>query len=155
MKTEKCCLNGCFQVLPVSAFARHPKAPDGLMARCRSCERDRLQLRKHSLTSADKASIAAAQGGCALCGRTEPGAKGWVVDHDHACCPSEISCAGCRRGVLCQWCNAALGYALDDPALLRRMANYLDTGTRLDMDAWNEGSHKRDLTRMKGSDSVD
>jgi hypothetical protein len=71
------------------------------------------------------------QGGCAICHRPEPGKKGWVVDHDHSCCPGDRSCPLCRRGILCQWCNNALGYALDNPATLRAMADYLESQVRL------------------------
>ena len=87
--------------------------------------------RRHGLTNSEKAEIAAAQGGCAICHREEPGRKGWVVDHDHACCTGEVSCPACRRGVLCQWCNNAIGYAQDSPTILRAAAEYLESGVRL------------------------
>lgn len=128
---KKCCVNGCFQVKPVGDFARHPRSPDGYTSRCKTCELERTQRQRHGLTSADKTAVAAAQDGCAICGRRELSAKGWVVDHDRMCCAGDASCADCRRGVLCGWCNTALGYAGDDPVRLRRMADYLTTGTRL------------------------
>lgn len=124
MSDVKCCVNGCFKVLPVSEFG--PRS-----ANCRTCERTRSQLAKHGLTGDDRALIAVGQDGCAICGRPTPGAKGWVIDHDHSCCSSNRSCESCRRGVLCQWCNAALGYAFDDPAILRRAADFLELGTRI------------------------
>jgi len=89
------------------------------------------QIRRHGLTAADKTRIAAEQDGCGLCGRNEPGRKGWVIDHDRSCCPGDASCLNCRRAVLCQWCNNALGYAFDNPTVLRRMADYLELGTRM------------------------
>lgn len=127
----KLCTTGCFQILPLSDFGRHPRSPDGLASRCKSCERDRLQIRKHGITARQKAEIAAEQGGCAICKRPEPGAKGWVVDHDHACCPGETSCEKCRRGILCQWCNNVLGYASDRTDVLRAAADYLESVDRL------------------------
>lgn len=136
--SKKLCLNGCFQVLPVTDFGKHPRSPDGLASRCKRCEADRLMRAKHGMTSADKAALAALQGGCAICGQTNPGRKGWVIDHDRTCCPGDRSCVNCRRGVLCQWCNSALGYAHDDPATLRRMADYIESGTRLP--EFNSGS---------------
>lgn len=41
-----------------------------------------------------------------------------VVDHCHT--------TGKFRGILCSVCNVSLGKAGDDPALLRRMADYLE-----------------------------
>jgi hypothetical protein len=131
MPDGKLCLNGCFTFKPRAAFYRNSRSPDGLMAICKDCERRRVQINRHGLTAADKAAIAAEQGGCLGCGRTEPGAKGWVLDHDHACCPGDQSCIRCRRGVLCQWCNSALGYARDSPDTLRRLAAYLESGKRV------------------------
>lgn len=75
-----------------------------------------------------------AQGGCCyLCGDpldlTKP--QCIVFDHNHACCPANKSCKICRRGLACNRCNRAIGYALDDPARLRRMADALDAANAL------------------------
>lgn len=40
------------------------------------------------------------------------------VDHDHE--------TDAVRGLLCMWCNSALGQAMDDPEVLRRLAEYLE-----------------------------
>lgn len=127
----KLCLNGCFTVKPISEFTKHSRMKDGLSPRCKSCEVERIQLSKHGLTAAQKALIATEQGGCAICHRPDPGRKGWVVDHDHSCCPGERSCPKCRRGVLCIWCNNALGYGQDSPKILRAAADYLESKVRL------------------------
>lgn len=127
----KLCLNGCFTFLPLSEFSRSPRSPDGLLARCKPCELERTQIRRHGMTARQKGLIAEWQGGCRICKRPAPGAKGWVVDHDHACCPGEESCEDCRRGVICGWCNNALGYAMDSPEILRAMADYLESGERV------------------------
>ena len=50
---------------------------------------------------------------CAICGR-----KAVVLDHDQE--------TGVLREGLCQGCNLGLGHAKDDPAILRRMAEYLE-----------------------------
>lgn len=131
MSDRKLCLNGCFQLLPLSDFGRHPRTADGYASRCRPCEADRMMLSKHGMTRQDKENRATEQSGCATCGSTNPGTKGWVVDHDRACCPGDRSCPSCRRGILCQPCNVTLGYAKDNPAALRRMADYLELGTRM------------------------
>lgn len=92
---------------------------------CKSCNRDKASVRKHGLTATQKAQIAAAQGGCRICGHPEPSARGWVVDHDHSCCPGEQSCPKCRRGVICSWCNTVLGAAFERPQILQAAIDYL------------------------------
>lgn len=68
-------------------------------------------------------------GGCAACGgpptRTGGGTVRFVVDHDHGCCPGIKSCGHCVRGLLCNACNRALGYAVDSPDRLERLRDYL------------------------------
>jgi hypothetical protein len=49
-----------------------------------------------------------------------------VVDHDHECCPGKTSCGKCVRGLLCHHCNTALGYARNNPTILRALADYLE-----------------------------
>ena len=68
---------------------------------------------------------------CLICLKSEPTSKTgnllrWAMDHDHACCPSGKGCPECFRGVLCSSCNRVLGYAYDDPGILRRGADYLE-----------------------------
>lgn len=93
---------------------------------CRPCSRRVAQKRRHGLYPEQKTAIADHQGGCAICGHPEPGAKGWVLDHDRSCCDSDASCPKCRRGVLCQWCNSMLGYAFDRPETLQAAIEYLN-----------------------------
>ena len=113
------------------------------------------QIRRHGLTAVDKAEIATAQLGCAICGRTEPGRKGWVVDHDRSCCAGDQSCLDCRRAILCQWCNNALGYAFDSPMTLRRMADYIELGTRMHpSQVWNQDRLNDQLADLS-TESVD
>lgn len=61
-----------------------------------------------------------AQGGrCAICRvRIGPGAVQPHIDHSHA---EEVV-----RGVLCRYCNIAIGMMRDDPAILMVAAAYLD-----------------------------
>lgn len=93
---------------------------------CKSCNRRRSQSRRHGLNEGQRELIAQAQGGCAICGHPEPTAKGWVVDHDHACCPGEKSCPNCRRGIICGYCNSMLGYAFDRVQTLKAAIAYLE-----------------------------
>ena len=71
--------------------------------------------------------LAAQDGRCAICRSAEPGANGsFHVDHDHACCSGKRSCGKCVRSLLCHFCNAMLGYARDDTAILLAAVRYLD-----------------------------
>lgn len=84
---------------------------------------------RFKMTPADWDALLAAQGSrCAACGTTEPGgrANNWVIDHDHACCPSSVTCGRCVRGLLCNRCNRAAGQMGDNVAALRDLADYLE-----------------------------
>lgn len=83
--------------------------------------------RKFGLTRGDYDALLAAQGGgCAICG-SEPATRALAVDHDHSCCRGPRTCGRCVRGLLCSFCNTALGKFSDSPARLRRAAQYLET----------------------------
>lgn len=85
--------------------------------------------------------LAVQKGGCAGCGSTTSSKVGrprrtgerarsganLCVDHDHRCCPGNKSCGQCVRGLLCHRCNTLIGYAYDDPAVLRAMAKHNPT----------------------------
>jgi len=55
---------------------------------------------------------------CPECGRPPKPGKRLEVDHDHV--------MKHFRGWLCHSCNTTLGYCQDSPALLRRLADYLE-----------------------------
>jgi hypothetical protein len=86
---------------------------------------------RYGINGADEQAMIAVQRGlCAICSN----AKAEHVDHDHE--------TGRVRGVLCPGCNTGMGQLKDDPATLRRAADYLsgalvrtrpmaDGGTRL------------------------
>ena len=90
----------------------------------------RAGLRRHGMTIKNYDDLLDSQGGgCAICGVTPENAQGRItgrgvpryslhVDHCHV--------GGQVRGLLCHHCNIALGEAKDDPAVLRRMADYLE-----------------------------
>ena len=55
------------------------------------------------------AKLAEQDGCCAIC-KHKPNGEKLSVDHDHKCCSGRRSCGKCLRGLLCQPCNATLGY---------------------------------------------
>jgi len=64
---------------------------------------------------------------CYICKRPQIGSKRRLsIDHDHNCCPGQISCGKCFRGLLCNMCNVTLGYVKDDIGLLKAMITYLE-----------------------------
>lgn len=72
----------------------------------------------------------AQKGLCACCGgpmKPEGRDKDSVcVDHDRSCCPGQKSCGECVRGLVHWACNLILGYANDDPKILRYAAEYVE-----------------------------
>lgn len=59
------------------------------------------------------------QGGkCAICAQPDEG-RALAVDHCHT--------TGRVRGLLCLACNTAIGKLRDDPELIRRAAEYIET----------------------------
>lgn len=62
---------------------------------------------------------------CAICGSSDcvwdKGFKNvWHIDHKHDGTAN-------HRGILCATCNHTIGRAKDDPALLRKMADYIES----------------------------
>lgn len=78
------------------------------------------------------AMLVAQMGLCALCEKPEvtlnkDGSPRYLaVDHDHNCCPGQITCGKCVRGLLCYKCNCLLGNAQDDLEVLKRAIAYLE-----------------------------
>jgi Recombination endonuclease VII len=88
---------------------------------------------RYGITPEQYAELLAAQGGgCAICGM-KPGARRLSVDHDHSCCPGDISCGWCVRGLLCHAHNVGLAHFADNEELLMAAARYVTSppGTAL------------------------
>jgi hypothetical protein len=77
-------------------------------------------LRTYGITAADYERMLSEQGGvCFVCRGLNTKGRRLHVDHDHK--------TGAVRRLLCSGCNGALGHAKDDPAVLRKLADYLES----------------------------
>jgi hypothetical protein len=131
--TAKVCTK-CKQEKPLTEFYLYGKADSECRsvktrADCKECQRARTAahrasgrarelalMRQYGLSLSDFNSLLASQNGaCAICRII--GVR-WFVDHDHE--------TRIVRGILCQHCNSALGFARDSPVILRACAEYLE-----------------------------
>jgi hypothetical protein len=71
------------------------------------------------------------QGGkCAICSTSNPGPKGWCLDHDHV--------TGQTRAVLCGFCNSILGFARESEGILLDAIFYLRKHRRISLTQYPE-----------------
>lgn len=122
----------CGQEKTVAHFYRYKDRGEIYMATCNSCQnerhRDKHFKKKYGVSQAQRAEMfEVANDRCQICGiHRDYATKGTLfIDHDHACCPEEITCGGCIRGLLCHKCNAALGFVGDSIETLESMIDYL------------------------------
>lgn len=127
MSDSRRCMSqfGCGQLRPLSDYDARDLAATRFEIMCRACKSRNHYIRRHGISQSQRDQLALEQGGCAVCGCTDPGSKGWVVDHDHSCCGPHRSCEQCRRGIVCHRCNMVLGLVRDDADLLVSLADYL------------------------------
>lgn len=86
----------------------------------RDYQRQLLRNREGKRRKRDAAATRPRPQRCEVC--HGPSARTMCFDHNHE--------TGEFRGWLCNGCNAALGHAGDNPALLKALANYLDRHSR-------------------------
>lgn len=112
----------CQEARPLSSFSGTKK----LSAYCKPCQRIynseyRIKINFGLTWDEYDALLVAQDGRCAICGG-RPRKNLLAVDHDHK--------TGEVRGLLCSRCNhRLLGSANDDPARLRKAADYLESFT--------------------------
>lgn len=76
----------------------------------------------YGLTEKDyKILLESQKGLCGIC-RMIPGRKKLSIDHNHG--------TGKVRGLLCNNCNAGIGFLKDDSSLLKRASNYIRRHSR-------------------------
>jgi len=114
----------CIECTQKMSIARHIRAPE--------IRRKAQLLRRYGISVEDFERMLERQDGrCAICKRTEPGTRGWHVDHDHSHHEDGSGCPDCVRGILCSLCNNALGMVNDSTEILNNMISYLR--------GWKEG----------------
>lgn len=147
-ETSKRCFT-CKGVFPNQDFTKDSSKSDGLSIYCKYCKRkgdkaykksrpekqkeykkrykptsyltDRAYMLKlrYGMTLKDFDDLFESQGRkCALCRSEKSDAKNFVVDHDHK--------TGVVRGILCSYCNRALGMFKDDIEVLNKAIRYLE-----------------------------
>jgi hypothetical protein len=87
--------------------------------------RDRYLQRKYGITEAEYEVLLWHNDGCCwICGHP-PKKQRLHVEHDHR--------TKSIRGLTCWRCNALLQHARDDPAILRKAADYLESVVTQDL----------------------
>lgn len=120
---RKC--NKCEKTQPITEFYPTKKSKDGIDTWCKDCHFAKKLRRHYRLTREGYDAILESQDGvCAIC-HTPPGDKRLAVDHDHACCPGDITCGKCIRGLLCDKCNWWLGLIDDDLSIIEDAEFYI------------------------------
>jgi hypothetical protein len=128
---ERC--KDCGKILPLRKTTKFQYCADCLPAkrkryevsrRIRLKEADiyfdkRRDLKKHFGITLENYNLLFENQGqkCAICHSTKSSGKGWHVDHDHK--------TGAIRGILCHFCNLALGHFKDDQATMKEAIKYL------------------------------
>jgi hypothetical protein len=125
-KGEKFCIS-CKLWVSEKDFQINPRSADKRQPYCNNCNKSKNILKKYGITNREMALKLEAQGGgCEICGSKKPqGDANWHVDHDHSCCPGTITCGECIRGILCGFCNRALGQFFDSPENLLNARDYI------------------------------
>lgn len=117
--------NKCEIYQDLAEFYPTKKSKDGLDTWCKSCHFAKKLRRQYKLTPETYGAILDSQGGvCGIC-ETPPAGKRLSVDHDHACCPGDVTCGDCIRGLLCDTCNWWLGLIDDRLEMLVAAEDYL------------------------------
>jgi hypothetical protein len=129
----------CDAYRDVSEFNKDRRRMDGLALICRSCRRDQHVQYRYGMTAKQLDQKLAEQGNrCAICKAPDLLAGDWVVDHNHKCCPGQMSCGKCVRAILCRQCNAGIGMFNDSPEAIEAAAKYL----RKWVDSWLKSPRK-------------
>lgn len=142
--------NKCGVQKSFAEYGKRSSSKDGLFATCKACRaiynkqwhkdhqesrrkssseyrrrspdkgKHRAQYKRYGLFPGEKERLLELQGGvCKMCSTDFPGKGGWHTDHCHS--------SGKVRGILCHNCNRGIGYLKDDPKLVAKAVEYLET----------------------------
>lgn len=110
----------CRATFDITEFVRDKSRHDGRTPRCNECRNIVKLASTYRITlPVARALYARRTDVCEICGDSPSGGKVLCVDHDHT--------TGEVRGLLCEGCNFALGYARDSVDILARAISYLET----------------------------
>ena len=85
----------------------------------------------HMTEESYDAMLARQENRCAVCGTTAQVGRGRLhIDHDHSCCPKDLSCGECIRGLLCSHCNVGIGMLKESPSIMLAAIAYLERTTK-------------------------
>ena len=85
-----------------------------------------MRFRRYKMTTQNCEQLLKEQDGrCAICLRLFEQGERTDIDHDHTCCPGELSCGNCVRGMAHTACNRALGLLGESEDALENALRYL------------------------------
>jgi len=131
--------NHCKEEKPLEAFSWKLKATNTRHSYCKACKQLRdttsfrhSMVRQFGITPTQYLEMFERQGGlCLICKEPEKVTRSngevinLAIDHDHACCPGQMTCGNCIRGLLCRTCNWTVGAVERDPSLISEVFKYL------------------------------
>lgn len=117
----------CYAAYMRAYLAAKPEKAEAnrVAQKVRDSKADKKAYKRHGVTTEQFEAMKAKHNGLCWACQERPGTS---IDHDHSCCPGPRSCGKCVRGLLCHYCNTALGLAGDSPEKLIRLIHYLQWG---------------------------
>jgi hypothetical protein len=113
----------CLRYLVFENFPATNHNPTGRRSKCYKCQ---SLWSAYRIRYSDFKSMFVDQGGaCGACKKSVDESSVYV-DHDHSCCPGELTCGRCVRGLLCLSCNVTLGHSKDSIFRLKQLIIYLE-----------------------------